>query len=112
MALGGKREGAGRKKGSKASHTLDAAAGKARMVARIHARVDDLVDWLFKKAHQITEDGREIIDVMAIKELNDRGFGKAAQAIDVTSKGEQISSASPQAIALSKEYEDRLKKTL
>lgn len=112
MAHGGKRAGAGKPKGRKAPHTLDAAAGKARMIELINKRVDDLISWLFQKAYEIDEQGKTKIDVMAVKELLDRGYGKAAQAVDVTTKGEQINTSSPMVIALAKEYEEKIKKGL
>lgn len=112
MAHGGKRPGAGKKKGTKAAHTLDAAAGRARMIERINERIDDLVKWLFMKAYEVDEEGNAKIDVVAIKELLDRAYGRASQAIDVTSKGEKIVNASPEAVALAKEYEEKIKKGL
>lgn len=108
--LNGKK--GGRPKGTIAKSTFDAIEGKKKMVELINGRINDLIGWLFKKAYWIDENGIERIDVMAVKELLDRGYGRAAQAIDVTSKGEQINTASPEAIALGKEYEERLKKQL
>ncbi len=77
MALGGKREGAGRKKGHKASHTIEAEAAKARIIARVSQRVDELVDMLFEKAIDSK-------DVSAIKELLDRAFGRPMQAVEMS----------------------------
>lgn len=44
MAQGGKREGSGRKKGSLASHTLDAQSKKQRIVQRVNDATDVLID--------------------------------------------------------------------
>ncbi len=102
----------GRPKGAISAATRDAIEGKKRMVELINAKVEDLITWLFEKAKQVDEKGNPVIDVTAIKELLDRGYGKAAQSVDVTSKGEQIVSASPEALALAKEYEEKIKKGL
>lgn len=102
----------GRPKGAISAATRDAIEGKKRMVELINARIEEMISWLFQKAMQVDENGKPIIDVAAIKELLDRGYGKAAQSVDVTSKGEQLSTASPEAIALAKEYEDKIKKGL
>lgn len=74
---GGKRPGAGRKV---ASHTIEASVAKQRMIERISARTDELVDKLFDKA--LEEKG----DTMAIKELLDRGYGKPQQSVDMSNK--------------------------
>ncbi len=44
MAKGGARPGAGRKKGQKAAHTLEAQEYKKRIVARVNEATDVLVD--------------------------------------------------------------------
>lgn len=73
--LGGRRPGSGRKT---ASHTLEASAAKARMIALVSARIDDLFAELMRQALPI--DGGKG-DIMAIKELLDRAYGKPTQAI-------------------------------
>ena len=75
MAHGGPRPGSGRKKGSKASHTLEAEAVKVLYVemAKVHAK--PVAEALIKKA----TNG----DVSAIKEFNDRAFGRAPQAVQI-----------------------------
>jgi hypothetical protein len=78
MAQGGKRAGAGKPKGYKAPHTLEASVARARMVERISARTDELVDKLFERA--LDEKG----DTVAIKELLDRGYGKPQQAMELS----------------------------
>lgn len=74
MARGGYRSGAGKPKGYKAPHTLEASAAKQRIIARVSAQIDELVDMLLNKA-------LEHKDVYAAKELLDRAYGKAPQAI-------------------------------
>lgn len=112
MARAGTNHKGGRPKGKLAKSTLDANASKARMVQLITARVDEIISWLFIKAREMQPDGTIKYDTMAMKELLDRGYGKAAQAVDVTTKGEQINTSSPVVIALAKEYEEKIKKGL
>lgn len=102
----------GRPKGAISAATRDAIEGRKRMVELINDRVEELVNLLFLKTKQLDEKGNVLIDVQAIKELLDRAYGKASQSVDVTSKGEQISTATPEAIALAKKYEDEIKKGL
>lgn len=73
MAKGGKREGAGRKKGSKATHTIQAEQAKAELIRAYIANIKPINEALIKKAI----DG----DIQAIKELHDRVYGKPFQAI-------------------------------
>lgn len=77
---GGKRPGAGKPKGYKAPHTLETSVSKQRMVERISARTDELIDKLFDRA--LSEQG----DTVAIKELLDRGYGKPQQSVDMSNK--------------------------
>lgn len=79
MALGGARPGAGRKKGSGASHNLEAAKAKQRIVERVNAIVDELVNVLVEKARKK--------DIMAVKELLDRAYGKPHQSMDIAHSG-------------------------
>lgn len=75
MASGGKREGAGRKPGSKSPHTLDAIAVKTLYIDLAKQHALPVANALLEKAVSG--------DVGAIKEFNDRAFGKAPQAIQV-----------------------------
>lgn len=70
---GGKRKGAGRKKGSKASHTLEAQAVKQLYIEKAQEYALPILEALVAKALEG--------DVSAIREFNDRAFGKAPQAI-------------------------------
>lgn len=70
---GGARPGAGRKKGQKAAHTLDAAKGKEILISMYLERIRPINEALLKKA----EEG----DIAAIKELHDRVYNKAAQPV-------------------------------
>lgn len=73
MSKGGAMPGAGRKKGSKASHTLDAMAGRALLIQMYLERIRPINEALLKKA----EEG----DIQAIRELHDRVYGKAPQPL-------------------------------
>jgi hypothetical protein len=79
MPSGGKRIGAGRKV---ASHTLDAEIYRAELIKQIVANKTPLAKALVDKALGG--------DVPALKEINDRGLGKAAQSLDLTSGGKPI----------------------
>lgn len=72
--IGGRRPGAGRKV---ASHTLEASAAKKRIIELVSARVDDLFAELLRQA--LPDEGKG--DIVAIKELLDRAYGKPSQAI-------------------------------
>lgn len=80
MAKGGKRAGSGRKKGI---FTIEREKMKEYIATKIAEQGESIVQVLIDKAL----DG----DIAAIKELFDRGFGKATQGVDVTSKGERLS---------------------
>lgn len=71
---GGKREGAGKKKGTLASHTLKAQELKKRLIEVFHNDADEIYSALIKKA--------KTGDIPAIKELLDRVWGKSLQQID------------------------------
>ena len=73
MAHGGARPGAGKKKGHKSGHTLDALAVKQLYIERAREFAEPILQALVAKA--LTG------DVPAIKEFNDRAYGKAPQAI-------------------------------
>lgn len=73
MSHGGKRIGAGKKKGSKASHTLEAEAVKMLYIEKAKEFALPMLKALVKKGLKG--------DVPAIKEFNDRAFGKAPQAV-------------------------------
>lgn len=74
----------GRPKGSTANHTLMAQVARARLIEMYKEASEHINLALIKKAL----DG----DILAIKELHDRVFGKAYQAgeIDVTSNGKPL----------------------
>ncbi len=112
MARAGTNHKGGRPKGKLAPSTLAALKGRERLVQKVNERIDDLVQWLFEKARQIDEKGNPVIDVSAIKELLDRTYGRPPQSLDVTSKGEQMGTISPEALALAKEYEKKIKEGL
>jgi hypothetical protein len=69
----------GRKKGNA---SIEAEKARAYIALRIGEYMPIIFDALILKA--------KAGDVMAIRELFDRGFGKPAQSVDMTSKGEKI----------------------
>lgn len=73
MAKGGKRPGAGRPKDSKEKQTLIKEAALLRLREIVLAEIDPITQALIAKGKKG--------DVPAIKELFDRAFGKAPQAI-------------------------------
>lgn len=104
MKNGGARPGAGRKKGGKASHTLEAQEARAWFVQKVHENLQPIFVALMTKAVEG--------DVGALRELLDRGFGKAAQSIDVTSKDERTKPLSESAAKLVEELETKLSKSI
>lgn len=70
---GGKQPGAGRPKGAVAKSTLDALAVKSLYVEKAKEHALPILMALVKKALKG--------DVQAIREFNDRAFGKAPQAL-------------------------------
>ena len=79
---GGARVGAGKKKGSLASHTITIQESKKKLVEMIRANQEPLFQALIDKA--LTK------DVPALKEVFDRGFGKVVEQVDITTLGEQF----------------------
>ena len=80
---GGKRQGAGRPKGSKDPHTLQAEEGRRFVVATIAKNLGPLIQAMVDKALEG--------DVKAFSELFDRGWGKPLQGIEHSGKdGEPI----------------------
>jgi hypothetical protein len=78
---GGRRKGAGRKKGFSA---IEAQKSREYIAWRVSESLEPLVDVLINKGL----DG----DIRAIKELFERAFGKATQGIEMsTPKGEAFS---------------------
>lgn len=82
MTYGGARPGAGRKKGSKAPHTLEAETYRKVLIQKIVENAKPLAEALLAKG--LTG------DVPALKEINERALGKVKDSVDITSKGEQI----------------------
>ncbi len=79
MAKGGKREGSGRKKGVA---TIEREKAKDYIAQRIGEYMPVIFAAMIEKA--LTG------DIQAIKELFDRGFGKAHESVDITSGGNVI----------------------
>jgi hypothetical protein len=70
----------GRPVGSKATHTIQAEAGKAALIATYLANINPINQALVNKA----KEG----DIQAIRELHDRVYGRAMQAIEHSGKVE------------------------
>ena len=75
MSYGGYRPGAGRKKGSKATHTLEAEEAKKLIIKKVIESLEPILKALIKKAKQG--------DISASKELFERAFGKVPSAIEL-----------------------------
>ncbi len=73
MKNGGKRLGAGRPMGSKAPHTIEAQIQRELLIKFLNPHIEEICKALVKKAKKG--------DVHATKELLDRAWGKASQAI-------------------------------
>lgn len=83
MAGKGNPKGVGRKPGVPNKATADIKALAQQYGAKAMATLA-----------QIMESGEgEAARIAAAKELLDRGYGKAAQAVDVTTKGESVNAA-------------------
>lgn len=82
MSRGGKRPGAGKPKGHKASHTLAAQTFRKYLIRRVIKEKKPVIDALLKAAKEK--------NVVAIKEIMDRVIGKPTDNVDITTKGEKI----------------------
>jgi hypothetical protein len=68
---GGKRTGAGRKRGSKATHTIEAAEARKILIAQVTSQIEPIVRALVKRARTG--------DTAAARVLFDRAFGKIVE---------------------------------
>lgn len=73
MPRGGRMPGAGRPKGALGGHTLKAMATKQAFIDAIERNLEPILKSLMRQAKKG--------NVMAIKEMLDRAWGKPAQAI-------------------------------
>jgi len=76
MANGGKRPGAGRKKGYKSPGTLERLKG----IAYIQKRVEEELEPIITKAIEQAKAG----DVASRKDLMDRAYGKPKETVELT----------------------------
>jgi hypothetical protein len=79
---GGKRPGAGRKKGSLAPSTLLAIKSREEFAKKVEENLDVIFEALLSKVKDK--------DVSAIKELLDRAWGKSSQSLDLKNNGESF----------------------
>ena len=99
MAQGGKREGAGRKKGSKASHTLLAEQMRAKLIQRVDKEFTPLVDAQVDLAKGIVVERTVIVngktikryyvkepDNSALEDLLNRAMGRPKETIEIDDK--------------------------
>ncbi len=73
MTHGGKREGAGKPKGTKAPHTLEAQEQRKRAIELVNAELEAMFIPQIEKAKKG--------DTMAFNAVLDRAWGKAPQAL-------------------------------
>lgn len=78
MALGGKREGAGRKKGHLASHTIKAMEQRAHAIAMVDAELEAIFRPQIEKAIKG--------DTSAFTAVLDRAWGKPLQSVEMAGK--------------------------
>lgn len=101
MALGGKRPGAGRKKGSKATHTVEREKAREYLINRIAEELNPIVTAQLEAAkgmyvEELNDKGERIKVYRKLPNLNtgeyllDQGAGKATETVDVTSAGKPI----------------------
>jgi hypothetical protein len=78
MQHGGNRTGAGRPRGSKAGHTLEAQALRQYIITQFIKNKEPIVQALIERA----KNG----DIPAIKELFERAMGKVTEKLEVTER--------------------------
>lgn len=104
---GGKRPGSGRKKGSKANHTIQAEAMRKYVVERIAAEIGPIMDAqiALAKGALMSINGKNAFiekpDVGAGKYLIDQGIGKAKEQVEVKHTGLTLRELHEQAKKLS-----------
>lgn len=78
--LGGKRKGAGRKKGSKAPHTIEAEKAREFIIQKVCEALEPIIDRLIEDAKKG--------DKESVKILFDRGFGKPKESMEISGNPE------------------------
>ena len=73
----------GRRKGSKAAHTLEAEKYREILIRKIVEKAEPLANALIEKGLGG--------DVSALKEINERSLGKVRESLDITTKGKALS---------------------
>ncbi len=94
----------GRKKGSYASHTLEAQEMKKNLIAAYQEKASEINTALLDKAVKG--------DIPAIKEVHDRVYGKAMQAVEMSGKDgkDLMPQSSTEVIAVAKAFDEWYKK--
>lgn len=87
MKNGGKRPGAGRPKGSITKSTKDAILAKEALIKAYLENIKPINEALIKKA--------KAGDMVAIKELHDRVYGRSMQPMELEAKGNIILTFDP-----------------
>jgi hypothetical protein len=101
MSAGGKRKGAGKPKGYRASHTIEAAKAREYLIGRISKELEPIVTAHIEAAKGMWIDDldlngerikvyRKPPDLKAGEYLLNQGAGKPKENLDVTSGGEKI----------------------
>ena len=86
MAKGGKQPGAGRPKGSKAAHTLEAQEARVKLIKMVHAELEAIVRPQIEKAKKG--------DTQAYHAITNRAWGMPGQSLDLSTLGEKLQSMS------------------
>lgn len=76
---GGKRPGAGRKRGSKASHTLEAQVMREHLIQEVIKEKEPLISALIARGKKG--------DVQALREIFDRVLGKVKETTKIENEG-------------------------
>ena len=82
MTHGGKRPGAGRKKGSKANHTFEAEKARALIMRKLFESLEPIIDKAIEQAKLGNHQAREW--------LSDRAMGRVPTAIEVPNGSGEI----------------------
>lgn len=105
MSAGGKRKGAGKKKGYRAPHTIEAAKAREYLIGRITNELEPITTAQIEAAKgmwidDLDPNGNRIRvyqkppDLKAGEYLLNQGAGKPKESLDVTTGGDKLNSFS------------------